>query len=375
MYTSKYISLIMRKLKASLEQNLDDSVSSTISDLNGTSSDRLVVYRRRTAKNNVDPNRVWTLFFSVDPTNGDLVAYLDAEDNDLLRSAAIKRFKLSVSDESLESAIAGATEFTKKFYDDPNVLYKFIDMVVSDYDDEELDELDAELDKRDSWESATNWSNRKQVELDHTRAKLKQSIEAYTAKKEELMDLKAQLAAADNDEAMLANAKFDEEGQEFDVEYLQSEIARVTGEMVALKRTILLLKDTIEDYEIEKAKYEQSLSKYKLDREKYEEEGNAAKASVMPSATPAELSDEEKAKLSSRARKTLAQIRKMRKADAAFNSLSDEEKASIVANAKEKPQRIRKKKLGDFTDDAAIKTKKAKKSARSSAKKLDLSNI
>lgn len=367
MYTSKYISLIMRKLKASLEQNLDDSISSTISDLNGTSSDRLVVYRRRTAKNNPNPDGVWTLFFSVDPTNGDLVAYLDAEDNDLLRSAAIKRFKLSVSDESLESAIAGATEFTKKFYDDPNVLYKFVDMIVADYDDEELEELGTELDKRDAWESATNWSNRKQVELDQTRAKLKQSIQAYNAKKEELMDLQSQLAAADNDEIMVANAEFDAEGQEFDVEYLQSEITRVKNEMVALKRTILLLKDTIEDYEYEKAKYEQSLSKYKLDREKYEDEANAAKSAAM--------SDEDKADLSSRARKTLAQIRKMRKADAKFDELSDEEKASIVANAKEKPQRIRKKKLGDFTDDAAIKTKKAKKTARSAAKKLDLSNI
>jgi len=362
MYTEKYISYVMRRLKLYLAKNLDDSISSTISNLAGTTSDRLVVYHRRTAAGGLGDANVWTLYFSVDPATGDLVAYLDAEDNDLLRSSVIKRFKLSVSEESLDAALQAATAFVEEFYSSPDMLYKYIDMIVGEYNEDELEDLSNELDKRDAWESSANWSNRKQKELDQFRNELKKTAKLYAYRKKELMDLKSQLEAANNDEIMAANGEFDAEGQEFDVEYIERQIERVKQDMAGLKRSYLLMQDTIEDYEIEKAKYEKSLSKYKLDREKAED---AAKALTAVEAEP--KTEEEKAAIQSRARQTLAALRKpfrtkVTKFDDAGNPINTR-------------KRIRTKKLGDFTDDNAAKDKKVKKTARTAAKKLDLSNI
>lgn len=263
MYTEKYISYVMRKLAAYLQQNLDASIGSTISDLNGSVNDRLVVYKKTSSEEMQGETHAWTLYFAIDEHGGDIVAYLDAEDNDLLRSSVINRFPISVSEESLNKAFPKIAEFVNEFYSDKSVLLKYVDSITSRYDDKENAALSAELDKRDQWEQTINWSNKKQKELERARIVLNRTLKTYKVVKAELDDLIEQKAMANNDAIVTAaSTNQDPEGMEFDEDYIDSQIEEKREELRGLTRTYKLYKDIIEDLEYDKARYLNYCKKY-----------------------------------------------------------------------------------------------------------------
>lgn len=335
MYTEKYITYVMRKLAAYLQKNLADSIGSTISDLNGTVNDRLVVYKKTSSAEMQGDTHVWTLYFAIDEQTGDIVAYLDADDNDLLRSSVIKRFNISVSEESLREAFPEIAAFVNEFYSDKKVLYKYIDDITSKYSDEETATLSNELDKRDQWEQTINWTNKKQKDLERARIVLKRTVSAYKIAKSELDDLMEQKAMANNDAIVTAaSVNQDPDGMEFDEEYIDRQIAEKQEELRGLTRTYKLYKDIIEELEYDKAKYLNYCKKYD-------------KVDIKP------------------------QIN----ADGTVNAVPTEQPAEQPAARMHTRKRMAKR--GDFADDIAANVQKAKKAvkAKSKANKTDFASL
>ena len=199
---------------------------------------------------------------------------------------------------------------------------KYTDDAVSRYTPEELDKLNAEIDRRDSWEAEVNWSEKKNREY----MQLKQKKTRITALLNKLAD-----------EAREAEKNHDEQA----IESIGQDIAE-------LQLSLKLVKDNIEDYAYEKAKYLKSISKNKTNREKQIDRDRAISGLGMDKAEAAGLSDEE------------------------LNDLFND---AIATSKKEDKKRRRAIKRGDVSDELEARKKAAQKVANTAVKNFNFDDF
>ena len=212
--------------------------------------------------------------------------------------------------------------FIDQFFADDQLMMKYADDAMSRYTPEELDKLNAEIDRRDSWEAEVNWSEKKNREYQQ----LKQKKTRITALLNKLAD-----------EAREAEKNHDEQA----IESIGQDIAE-------LQLSLKLVKDNIEDYAYEKAKYLKSISKNKTDREKQIDRDRAISGLGMDKAEAAGLSDEE------------------------LNDLFND---AIATNKKEEKKRRRAIKRGDVSDELEARKKAAQKTANTAIKNFNFDDF
>lgn len=212
--------------------------------------------------------------------------------------------------------------FIDQFFADDQLMLKYTDDAVSRYTPEELNKLNAEIDRRDNWEAEVNWSEKKNREYQQ----LKQKKTRITALLNKLAD-----------EAREAEKNHDEQA----IESIGQDIAE-------LQLSLKLVKDNIEDYAYEKAKYLKSISKNKTDREKQIDRDRAISGLGMDKAEAAGLSDEE------------------------LNDLFND---AIATNKKEEKKRRRAIKRGDVSDELEARKKAAQKTANTAIKNFNFDDF
>jgi len=212
--------------------------------------------------------------------------------------------------------------FLDQFFADDQMVTKYTDDAVSRYTPEELDKLNAEIDRRDSWEAEVNWSEKKNREY----MQLKQKKTRITALLNKLAD-----------EAREAEKNHDEQA----IESIGQDIAE-------LQLSLKLVKDNIEDYAYEKAKYLKSISKNKTNREKQIDRDRAISGLGMDKAEAAGLSDEE------------------------LNDLFND---AIATSKKEDKKRRRAIKRGDVSDELEARKKAAQKVANTAVKNFNFDDF
>lgn len=324
------------------------------------------------------PDDDWcTLTFYV-TNDGKLVAYLDAEDYELLNNTPaydtdssqgkqIWSFALGVNDEQLNKAFASALGKIKEFFDNADIRNKIVKDIIGNYSAQDLKRLDILKKTNATSDFTLRWTSEDEDQLNALNAELKQMNKQRAFYRHALM---------------AARSTQDEET-----------IDEVTTKLERIKARIEDIKIDIHDMEEDKLEYMKMFTNDSSRAESREKRAKNISILGLDHAEAADLSDEELADMAHDAlvksatyRKQAGDYRNQFKTrgsriaalgldDEEAADLSDEELEKMMHSKFTKTGKLRKPralKLGDVDDQLEIEKKASNARKLNIAKSIDI---
>lgn len=221
-----------------------------IGDGNGAYKDRRLTVGTK-GSSLTDNNQYKTLVFMVD-NDFNLLAYLDAEDNDLLNNTELltkapengikptARWFVSGSVENREKVFNAALGIINKFFADNDLLYTTVDDTVAGYTDAEKARLEKQIDSNGDYVYLT-WNKSDELQLQDLKFRRRKLNKAIKLMTDEMDDLTAVVKDPTSSDEEIANAKKEQKA--------------ITDQYFEVKKQLDAIKMDIKDLEEDKVQY------------------------------------------------------------------------------------------------------------------------